>query len=168
MSERNETSQRIEFSLSKRRTMLNSIGRIGLLDVSQPSSSHASASLSGRTNLKVITKIQVANPLSTGNCQCSTFVHPNVTGPSSTRTFKFEHNSNNHTSGTPISCIYMEYTMYIPCICRPDRYPWDIHGYPWIYHVYPRGWIYLVYTWISMDIHHVYTTYIHGYTWYIN
>ncbi len=67
-------------------------------------------------------------------------------------------------SGTPISCIYMEYSMYIPCICRPDRYPWNIHVYPWIYHIYPSGWIYVVYTWISMYIHHVYTTYIHGYT----
>ncbi len=43
------------------------------------------------------------------------------------------------TSGTPISCIYMEYSWYIPCICRPHRYPWDIHVYSWIYHVYPTG-----------------------------
>jgi hypothetical protein len=48
-------------ALSKRRTMLNSIG---LLDVSQPSRSH------GRTEL--ITK--VINLFS----NCSTFVHPNV------------------------------------------------------------------------------------------
>ncbi len=60
--------------------MLNSIGRTGLLDVSQPSRSH------GRTEL--ITKI--VNPLS----NCSTSVHPNVTR--STRTF--EHNANNHNN----------------------------------------------------------------------
>ncbi len=54
-----------QFSMSKRRTMLNSIRRIGLLDVSQPSRSH------GRK--EPITKI--VNPLS----NCSTFIHHNVT-----------------------------------------------------------------------------------------
>jgi hypothetical protein len=49
--------------------------------------------------------------------------------------------------------------MYIPCICRPDRYTWDIHGKSRIFHVYPTEWIYVVYTWI----YHVYPSCIYVY-----
>jgi hypothetical protein len=76
--------------------------------------------------------------------------------------------------GTPISSsIYMGYTMYFPCICRPDRYPYydraysddsDIHasGYTMYYGI-SRQWSGLGYTWyihgypcISRCIYHVY------------
>jgi hypothetical protein len=40
------------------------------------------------------------------------------------------------TSGTPIFGICLVYTTYIPCICSPHQYTWNIHGIsmdiPWI------------------------------------
>ena len=63
------------------------------------------------------------------------------------------------------------YTWNIPCISHVyavlidiPRISMYIHGYT---RYIQRGG-YTWYTWISMYIHHVYTTYIHGYTWYIN
>ena len=64
---------------------------------------------------------------------------------------------------TYIPCIYIQgYTMYIPGICSPQRYPWIYMVYPWIYHVYPAVWIYMVYPWI----YHVYPSSIYMvYAW---
>jgi hypothetical protein len=85
---------------------------------------------------------------------------------------------NGLSSGTPIFGICLVYTTYIPCICRPHRYTWNLRGIsmdiprisngvdihrifmdiPRISTRYRRG--------ISMDIHgisfDVYTWYIHG------
>jgi hypothetical protein len=81
-----------------------------------------------------------------------------------------------HTSGTPIFGICLVYTTYIPCVCRPLQYTWNVRGIsidiPWISNgVYING--------ISMDIPLISTNYIPGismdmhgisfdvYTWYI-
>ena len=63
------------------------------------------------------------------------------------------------SSGTPISSIYMGYTMYIPCICRPDRYTWDMHG---ISMDIPRISNGVDIRDISMDIPCIFTIYILG------
>ncbi len=65
--------------------MLNSIGRLGLLDVSQPSRLH------GQTELITM----IVNPLS----DCSTFVHPNVTKINAYLRTK----SNNHKNGNNVN-----------------------------------------------------------------
>ena len=76
-----------------------------------------------------------------------------------------------HSSGTPIFGICLVYAWYIPCICKPQRYTWYIHG---ISKDIPCISIRLDIDGISLDIlgytmyiHQVYTLYIHGYTWYI-
>ncbi len=56
-----------------------------------------------------------------------------------------------HSSGTPIFGICLEYASYIPRICRCPTYTWYM-VYPWIHHVYPSDWKYMVYSWI----YHVY------------
>jgi hypothetical protein len=73
------------------------------------------------------------------------------------------------SSGTRIFGIYHIYTWYIPCICRPLTYTWNILGIsmdipcistemdiPCMSTQYIHG--------ISMDIHGIS---IDGYTWYI-
>ena len=66
-------------------------------------------------------------------------------------------------SGTLIFSICLVYTTYTPCICRPDRYTWDIHD---IFMDIPRISNRVDIRGISMDIHgisfDVYPWYIRG------
>ncbi len=75
-------------------------------------------------------------------------------------------------SGNRIFSIYHVYTWYIPCICSPPTYTWNIHG---IYMDIPCISLELDVHGICMDIPCISTKYIHGdtmyihevYTWYI-
>jgi hypothetical protein len=63
-----------------------------------------------------------------------------------------------------ILCIYLVYSLYIPCICRPPAYPWDIMSLIFGVYVY-TCYIYVILLVNTMDILSIFHVYVEPPCW---